>query len=235
MRFEIHGAVFERRPDFIVGVVAAHGLSNARASAVIRESLERAVQETAPSLVGRVKEDARVLPYREAFSAFGINPNKFMPSIEALMSRIQKSGSLPSINPVVDLGNAVSVRRFLPIGAHDLGASDRIELRLSTEGDYFIPFGSAEREAVEPGELVYASGPSVRTRRWMWRQSEEGKIGEATTAVFFPIDGFRGVNEEAVIAARDEIALLVVAELGGQAAVGLVDRGNPVLVLDLPV
>ncbi len=228
MRFEIGKAVFEKRPDFIVGVVSARGIDNARASAAIRVRLESAIREAAPGLAGKVKDDPRILPYREAFVAFGINPNRFMPSIEALMSRIQKAGALPSINPVVDLGNAVSVANFLPIGAHDLSSSEEIELRLSRDGDYFIPFGSDLREAPEPGELVYASGSSVRTRRWMWRQSEEGKIGASASSVFFPIDGFRGINDGAVFAARDEIARAIVAELGGQAAVGLADRDHPV-------
>ena len=30
------------------------------------------------------------------------------------------------------------------------------------------------------GEAVYASGSEIRTRRWTWRQSERGKITEAT-------------------------------------------------------
>jgi DNA/RNA-binding domain of Phe-tRNA-synthetase-like protein len=228
VRFEIDRAVFEKRPDFVVGIVAARGIDNARASAAILERLRTAVREAVPGLAGRVKEDPRLLPYREAFLAFGINPNKYMPSIEALMTRIQKTGALSPINPVVDLGNAVSVAGFLPVGAHDLGMSDRLELRPAKAGDYFIPFGAAEREAVEAGELVYASGASVRTRRWMWRQSEEGKIGPATSSVFFPIDGFRGFNEAAVLAARDELARLLVAELGGQVIVGLALREDPI-------
>lgn len=226
MRFEIEASVFERRPDFIVGIVAATGIDNARPSEAVLSRLEAALAGAAGSLSGKIKESPAVLPYREAFQAFGINPNKFMPSIEALLTRIQKTGSIPSINPIVDLGNAVSVENRLPIGAHDYSMNGSIELRLSRPGDYFIPFGSSEREAVEPGELVYASCSSVRTRRWMWRQSEEGKIEASTSSVFFPIDGFRGVNEEAVLRARGEIARLV-EELGGRAEIGLADRERP--------
>lgn len=51
-----------------------------------------------------------------------------------------------------------------------------LEVRPAAEGDRFIPFGGGEAELPDPGEIVYASGQEVRTRRWTWRQSEVGKI-----------------------------------------------------------
>ena len=29
---------------------------------------------------------------------------------------------------------------------------------------------------IEDDELIYSAGDNVRTRRWIWRQSEQGKI-----------------------------------------------------------
>lgn len=66
-----------------------------------------------------------------------------------------------------------------------------------------------EEETPDVGEAVYASGSEIRTRRWTWRQSERGKITEATKAILFPIDGFSDVNADAVQAAADELALLL--------------------------
>ena len=47
-----------------------------------------------------------------------------------------------------------------------------VEVRFSREGDKFIPFGETEAEVLDAGELVYAVGDKVRTRRWIWRQRE---------------------------------------------------------------
>jgi DNA/RNA-binding domain of Phe-tRNA-synthetase-like protein len=228
MRFEIQLSVLEKAPDIFIGIVVGRRIDTTRGGRAA-EMLAESVRAALPSLTGKVKEDARILPYREAFLRLGINPNKYMCSIEALMTRIQKSGQIPSINGAVDAGNAISIRRVLPIGAHDLGqAGEEIELRYSRPGDTFIPFGSAESEAVDPGEVVYASGSVVRTRRWMWRQSETGKIGPQASSVFFPIDGFVGINKDEVMKARDELASLIEAELGAIAVKGFVDRDNPV-------
>ncbi|HUW41457.1 MAG TPA: phenylalanine--tRNA ligase beta subunit-related protein [Rectinemataceae bacterium] len=229
MKFELSPEILEKVPAFVVGIVVARGLDNARPAERISALLAGHFAEAASSMAGKAKEDARIAPYREAFAALGINPNRYPCSIEALMSRVQKGGEPPSINAAVDAGNAVSARHFVPIGAHDLGAvSGEISLRPARSGDVFLPFGGGEREDPEPGEPVYASGSVVRTRRWMWRQSETGKIAAETRDIFFPIDGFSGVNEAAVLAARDELARLMKDELGGTVVLGFVDAKAPV-------
>ena len=110
----------------------------------------------------------------------------------------------------MDLGNAVSIKHRLPMGAHDLGTiDDGLDVRLAREGDTFIPFGSTETETPDAGEAGYASGSEIRTRRWTWRQSERGKITEETTAILFPIDGFSDVNADEVRTAAEELAALL--------------------------
>ena len=57
------------------------------------------------------------------------------------------------------------------------------------------------------GELIYANGNTVGTRRWIWRQSDISKIERDTTDVFFPIDGFTFLAPR-VEAALDELSAL---------------------------
>lgn len=127
----------------------------------------------------------------------------------------------------------MSLKYILPIGAHDIDkAKDGIEVRFTVDGDKFIPFGMEEPETVEPGELIYTSGNNVKTRRWIWRQSEQGKITEKSVNIFFPIDGFINVNHEAVIAARDELAQTLRNLFNCQVKVGYVDKNNKSMLLD---
>lgn len=232
MRFEVHEDVLEKNSSIALAVVVGRHIDNTKQNEFIRRYLEENIAGVLPKLTGKIKEHEKVIPYREAFNAFGINPNRFMCSIEALMTRIQKTSQIPSINNVVDMGNAVSLKYMLPIGAHDLGQiSDEMEIRFSREGDIFVPFGSTQSEPVDKNEVVYASKNYVRTRRWMWRQSEIGKITEQSTYVFFPIDGFAGVNEKEIIEAGDEIARIIENELGGEAIKGYVDKNARVFLL----
>ena len=125
-----------------------------------------------------------------------------------------------------------SLKYTLPMGAHDLGgSSEDICIRLALPGDTFLPFGGEAEETPDSGEVVYAVGNQVRTRRWTWRQSEHGKITPESTDIFFPIDGFTDFNREQVLAARDELQTLVKRIFGVEAAVGFVDADHPEMEL----
>lgn len=82
-----------------------------------------------------------------------------------------------------------------------------LELRFSEEDDVFVPLGEEGPDAtLAPGELVYAEGNLIHTRRWTWRQSENGKVEPTTTEVVFPVDGFVGKNDACVREACDDLA-----------------------------
>jgi DNA/RNA-binding domain of Phe-tRNA-synthetase-like protein len=208
----VSAEVFDRVPGAVFGVVVARGVvqgepGSAQARAA-EERLQAAVAEARERYAGQdLKNHPDLLPYREAFLRLGINPNRFPSSIEAMVSRIAKGGTLPSINPAVDLANSVGLRFRLPLGIHDLDrCTGDIEVRLARAGDVFTPFGATESEPVDPGEVVYAEGAEVRTRRWIWRQGEYSKATRESRTLFFPIDGFAGESAERVQAARTELA-----------------------------
>ena len=224
-QFIVAKDVFEKLPDYCVGVVAAEGFDNRSVNEVITKMLDAEVAKFAEAhKEDNVRELPNIKACRDAFQALGMNPNKFMCSIEALTKRVQKGGALPHINSVVDLGNAFSLRYQLPMGAHDIDkAEGDIEIRFSTPEDHFLPMGETELEIMPEGELVYVSGHTVKTRRWIWRQSDDGKITEETSHVFFPIDGFADVDKDDVLKARDELAELLVREFKCSIKVGFID------------
>lgn len=232
MKFSVEAAVFEKLPQVCFGVVAARGIDNSRSYPEIESMLDAAAAAAAQRYQGRkVKEDPAILPYREAFRSLGINPNKFMSSIEALFTRISKGKEMPHINGIVDLGNALSLKYVLPMGAHDISrmaGTDGIEVRFSREGDTFVPFGETAAEQMPAGELTYASGSRICMRHWIWRQSELGKIGPESRDIFFPIDGFADANRDAIMAARQELAGLCTRFFGCSSVItGFVDREHP--------
>ena len=233
MKFIVEEEIFEKLPNACFGVVMAKGIDNSKAYPEVDRLLDESITAAAQRFEGKkVKDEPDILPYREAFRALDINPNKYLCSIEALFTRIAKGKGMPHINPVVDLGNAVSLKYTLPMGAHDLGgSSEDICIRPAQPGDTFLPFGSEAEETPDSGEVVYAVGHQVRTRRWTWRQSEHGKITPTSTDIFFPIDGFTDFNREQVLAARDELQALVKRVFGCKAAVGFVDANHPEMEL----
>ena len=224
--FIVDENVFEVMPEYCVGLVSVKGIKNDSVIKEIEELLDRNVKAFAEQYQGQnVREIKNIQAFREAFYKLEMNPNKYMCSIEALAKRAQKAGALPHINPVVDLGNALSIKYVLPMGAHDIDRCESdLKVRFSETGDTFLPLGEEKQEEPAEGELVYASSNVVKTRRWIWRQSEDGKITSESENLVFPIDGFMNVSGQDVIAARDELAELLKTFWNCEVKMGLIDR-----------
>ncbi|TQQ85111.1 hypothetical protein EXD82_03170 [Peptacetobacter hominis] len=231
MKFFIDKEVFRVLPDYCVGVVVVSEFDNANKVDEIAKMLDEAAVEFSEKVQGiNLKEDSRIEPYRNSFRLLNINPNKFMCSIEALAKRVQKKPELPHINTLVDLGNAVSLKNFVPIGVHNVDKfeGNSMGVRFFEKGDHFLPMGGTEMEEPDEKELLYVSGNTVKTRRWTWRQSEDGKISEDTRNVVIVIDGFRGVNDDNVREAMDELRGLFKEMFGMSTITGMVDSENNV-------
>lgn len=230
MLFRIEKPLLDVNGGVCTGVVAAKGLDNAHPhphiQALLREQVEAICAEfSAASL----KDAAFLAPYRQAMKDMGI-PSRYPCSVEALISRIVKKGSLPSISPIVDLGNYISLKYKLPVGVHDAGTmEDGLCVRLADEADCAVPENSLENDPLRPGEPVYASGTSVRTRRWLWRQMEAGRVGPDARDFLFPIDGF-ACNQETVNAACEELAGLLDELFAAGASVGCITPREPEFV-----
>lgn len=226
MKFYVADKVFEKIPNAQFGLVSVAQINNSQEVRFVHSLLEDSIKSCEEHFAGKnIKEESELLPYRKAFTFMGINPNKFMSSIEALLTRIAKGKGMPFINPVVDLGNGISLKYYVPIGAHDLETMVDGEfcVRTAVETDTFLPFGAENIESVDFGEVVYATGSKIRTRRWIWRQSDEGKIMPSTKELLYIIDGF-DENLDRVLAARDELEKILQEKFGCNTKTGLINK-----------
>lgn len=175
---EIAGEVFERVWEARFAAVVALGVDNRRAVEPAAECLSQATDDVVASFGDRDPEQhPAIAAWREAFRELGWSPSTYLSSVEALVRRTLRGKPPPSINPAVDLANSVSLRYLVPIGAHDLGTAPLgLTVRLARPGDRFLPMGNGPEEVPEPGEIVYAHGSDIRTRRWVWRQSRTGLV-----------------------------------------------------------
>ncbi len=227
MKYTVYPEVFELDDTIEFGILIARDLTISHSTEEDLLALQQIQQEMAEKVSpDEIRSLPNVAASREVMRRAGINPNKFTPSVEAMLKRIAKGNHLNSINSLVDLCNVISIRHGISLGGHDLSdIQNDLAVRYSQTGDRFLPFGQSEWEDLEPGELVLTDGAVVQTRKWIWRQSELGKVTETTQDVFFQVVGFSGNGSLAH--AMADLKTLLEERFHGTVEVFLVDRNNP--------
>lgn len=229
MQYTVRPEVFELNPQLQFGILIGKGLKNSESSFE-----DTARLRTAETLIRQIisAEELRNHPtvqsYRNTMEKAGINPNKYPVSVEAMFKRVLKGATLPDINALVDLCNAVSLENQISLGGHDLrDIFEDLEVKFTKGAERFLPFGAAEYETVDTGELAFISGDTVQTRKWIWRQSELGKMTLDTQDVFFQLVGFDYNNDGTLMNALNSLENLIVHRFKGQCQRFIVNHSNP--------
>jgi DNA/RNA-binding domain of Phe-tRNA-synthetase-like protein len=226
--------VFARFPEFRRGLVVAHGVRNGPSSPELTALLRGAEASVRERLAGQeIAAHPRIACWRAAFQALGIKPKDFRCSVEAMARRALKDQQLPSINILVDLGNILSLRHLVPMGGHAIDrAVQGYRLRPATGRETFVPFGTDQPEQPEPGEIIFAEGDTVLTRRWTWRQANHSLTLPETTAIEYNVDALPPVTRAEAEAICGELAELIARHCGGRIRVGMLEAGQPELSME---
>jgi len=233
MKFKIAPQVFRDFPGTTIGVVVAHGSTNAQDDTHIHQMLsdvqEKLRKEFKP-------EDVNTHPHLanwvEAYKKFGAKPKKHVPSVQNLVSRVLKS-PLPSRSPFVDLYNFISLKYLLPAGGEDLDAMHG-DLELTIAGDNEKPIlvlGDQEAKKPEPGEVFYKDENGAICRRWNWREADRSKIEPKTQNAIFVLELLPPVVPVLLESAVNELALLIETYCNGTVSVAILNEQNPEITI----
>ena len=130
--------------------------AGAEAAALLRAETGRARERLEPPTL---VEEPAVAALRRLFRAAGCDPTRYRPSSEALLRRVLKGHDLPSIHPLVDLNNCLSLRLAVPCCVMAEGSYEPpFALRAGREGESYESLKGPFNLAGKP-LLVDARGP----------------------------------------------------------------------------
>ncbi len=142
------------------------------------------------------------------FQAFGAKPKRTPCSAQALRKRVERDGSMPSLDPVVDLYNAISIKYAVPVGGENVAAyqgEPRLVMADGTEAFDTVKAGETVNESPEPGEPVWRDDAGVTCRRWNWRQGVRTRLDSHAQAMWFILECLPPMPEDAASAAAREL------------------------------
>ena len=201
--------IFSKFPGFKRGLILISDIENS----FVNEKIERFLNEEIDRRASQQNlEHNYVKAWDEIHRKFGSNPNKFPPSIKALLKRVEKGKKIPFINSVVALFNYISLKYLIPCGGDDVGKIEgNLCLGFAKGNEIFVPLGSHQEENPEPGEVIYYDDKTlnVMCRKWNWRNGDFSKITENTKKIVINVDGADIVPESLIKEAKDELAELL--------------------------
>lgn len=210
--FRYSEEVLERFPNVAGGILRASRLANGPSPPGLASAFE-AEQRAVLERLGEtpLAELPSLAAWRRAFTAFGVEPTRYRSAAEALLRRLAKQGSLPSLGLLVDAGNLVSIRHALPVAVLDRRAlAGGITVRFARGDETFTDLGSGEAQRPEAGEVVFVDEAGrVAARRWCWRQSAESAARADTTEALVAVEGHHAGAAADVRAALEDLRELL--------------------------
>ncbi|MGC4108232.1 MAG: phenylalanine--tRNA ligase beta subunit-related protein [Thermomicrobiales bacterium] len=205
MAFQHDDAIWQEFPELVAGTAVIRGVDEA---ADVQEAVARYTAIAASRLEGRTESDLpEIQAWRRAFARMGLKPTQYRCASESLLRRFRKEGELPSIHPVIDLCNAISIAFATPIAVFDLGQVEgdlAVRHAAGTPDERYEAF-SGEIETPAPGEVIFIDGGgNVHARRWTHRQSGRSAIRPETRDLLV-------VSEAMHETASDDIPRLIAA------------------------
>jgi DNA/RNA-binding domain of Phe-tRNA-synthetase-like protein len=167
-------------------------------------SLARAIEKVVAGQPGWA--EAHLAAWADVFRAFGAKPQRTPCSAQSLRDRVLKTGTLSSIDPVVDLYNAVSLQFAVPVGGENASAYvGRPRLVVADGSEVFdtVKNGGPATEHPAAGEVVWRDDVGVTCRIWNWRQGVRTRLDGSATHMWFVLESLPQMPIEALHEAGD--------------------------------
>ncbi|UNP90352.1 tRNA synthetase subunit beta [Aeromonas encheleia] len=129
-----------------------------------------------------------------------------------------RDGELPSIDPIVDLYNAISIEYAIPVGGENLVAYEGVPRLVVADGSELFDTmkeGLPAHETPEPGEVVWRDDKGVTCRRWNWRQGVRTRLSVESEQMWFILESLPEMPLAALQEAGDRLIAGLLAMMPG--------------------
>lgn len=122
-----------------------------------------------------------IAAWRDTFGKMGLKPTQYRCASEALLRRYRKDKSLPTLHPLVDLLNVVSMSYAIPIAIFDCTKiCFGIVVRHANGTETYKTF-QGETETPPASEIIFSDeAGNAHSRRWTHRQSALSAVNSKT-------------------------------------------------------
>lgn len=233
-RFIVDNEFWDVFPNARIGVVICNGIDN---SIILDDQYKERIIDAEKQALNYLQrsefsENEVIKVWREAFQKFKTKKGA-RSSVEALLKRVYNGNHIGTINPLVDIYNAISLKYALPCGGEDIDTFiGDIRLTKAAGDEHFITLGTDEDAPPYKGEIVYKDDAGAICRCWNWRESVRTMLTENTKNAFLCIELTNEERYSEFEEALKELSRTVEVELGGTSIILIVDVNNKMISIN---
>ncbi len=232
-KFIVEESFWDTFPKAKLGIILAKGIDNQIKSEdqfipLIEESEQTALKYLTHS---EFSQNPVVKIWRDAYQEFKTKKGA-RSSIEAMLKRVNKGNHLNSINPLVDLYNAISLKYALPCGGEDIDTFvGNMRLTKAEGTEEFITYGSDKSEPPYENEIIYKDDAGAICRCWNWRESVRTMLVEDTSNAFLCIETLDEDRDDEFNKALQDLKSLIGEYLGGELTIQILDINHREIII----
>lgn len=229
--FQYNDALLDQFSNTVGGIIVVQGIQvgDTASLAATYDTEQKAVIEKIGSKP--LSEIDSLAAWRQTFRSFNVDPTKYRSAPEALLRRLTKKGDIPHINPLVDIGNLISIRYALPIAVFDLRhVQGTVTVHFADGSENYKELGNDETLHPEAGEVVFTDEKKmVIARRWCWRQSAESAAQLSTSNAVITIEAQHANGHADVESAVNDFLEIWNTYVSSTTNHAILDKTHPVL------
>jgi DNA/RNA-binding domain of Phe-tRNA-synthetase-like protein len=191
------------------------------------DSAVEGAKEKFPS-VEAVKDDPEVKSVRELFRKVGLDPNKEVPSGEALIKRAVSGENVPFVNNVVAINNYLSIKSGYPCGVYDSdNINGMIRFYIGKEGGQYIALGGrmkkTDNQLLLRDDISIFGGATADSQRTAISKLTKNIL----MIIYHPKGATESIFEEIMEEAKEKMSMIADCEVGES---GVYDCGETVRI-----
>jgi DNA/RNA-binding domain of Phe-tRNA-synthetase-like protein len=228
MNFRISKEILREYPKLEVGIIVVKNADNSgyhpNIKTLICEEEDKWKDKNIES--EKIKEIPVIARWRGIYKDFGAKPKDYKNSAESILKLALNKG-LPTINPLVDLYNYISLKYTLTAGGEDI---DKMEgdlvLDFAKGDEEFIPLGKKENEPPWKGEIVYKDDKGGICRCWNWKEGDRTKLTENTKNAVIVIENIIPEDNKKLRNALNELKELIKKYCVSECEIQILNKEN---------
>lgn len=232
-QFVVEKPFWDIFPEVRIALIRVTGLDNHDHGQLPDTVLEEANAHVADLIPDDpISANSLIHEWREAFRKFKTKKGARC-AVENLLKRSKNGNPVRSIDPMVDLYNACSLRTGFPVASLDTESiQGDIRLTVAKGGEPFQAISEDEPEPALDGEVIYADDAGVVSRCWCWRDAERVETRDDTTAATMYIECLKPEWQADHEAAVNQLTSEIEQYLGAKTETVYVDAAHSAVDYD---